>query len=90
MTNKPSWRSMEFWGTVALHMVTLFVLSGAFPDTHWSMKVAAMVISGLGQMGFTASRTAVKTAEAKAGKPGIELLDFASGTISTTAPKAKK
>ncbi len=52
---------MEFWGTVVLHIMTLFVLSGAFPDTHWSMKLAAMVISGLGQLGFTHSRTLVKT-----------------------------
>lgn len=44
---KASYLCSEFWLTLALNLLNAFVVSGIFPDTHWSVKVASMLVAGL-------------------------------------------
>jgi hypothetical protein len=59
------WKTSEFWLALVAQLVALFVASGALPDTHWSMKVAALISGALASMGYSASRGATKAAALK-------------------------
>lgn len=63
---KPGWKTSEFWHTNALHVLTAFVVSDALPAGHWSVKLAAFLLSALAQVGYTAGRAYTKAAALKA------------------------
>lgn len=64
---KPGWKTSECWLTMAMHMITAFLASGMLPDTHWTMKLAAVVSSGFAQFGYTNGRTKLKLSAGEKG-----------------------
>lgn len=57
---KPGWRSTEFWLSVAAFAVGVFLLSGALPSDHWSVKLGGALAVGLAALGYSFSRGATK------------------------------
>ena len=59
----PGYKTTEFWLSTVAVFAGLLVSSGAFAETSTVGKVVALVVSGLSALGYTASRTALKTKE---------------------------
>lgn len=57
---KPGYQSTEFWLTALAHVLTLLVMSGAFPSESVWEKVAAFALSALAQLGYSVSRGIAK------------------------------
>jgi hypothetical protein len=60
---KPGYKSTEFWLAALAQVVALFLNAGAFPDTHWAVKLAALVAAGLAAAGYSVARGSAKAAE---------------------------
>lgn len=65
------YKSTEFWLSTLAIIASLFVASGVLPDTHWAVKVAALIVSALASMGYSASRGAAKAAALAPVDPAI-------------------
>lgn len=59
-TEKPGWKSSEFWLLAIVLIIGVLVESDAFGESHWIMKVAALVSQTLGVLGYNAGRAKVK------------------------------
>jgi len=63
--SKPGYKTTEFWlSTAAMLLGTLFA-SGLLVEGSPVMKVAGLVATALGAVGYTVVRGSVKKAEAK-------------------------
>ena len=60
---KEGYKTTEFWISSIVTLAGL--VAAALPETHWAVKVAGLVISMGGAMGYTASRAKVKAGEAQ-------------------------
>jgi hypothetical protein len=66
MMDKPGYKTTEFWLSMAAIIVGALLASGVLPaDSVW-LKVAGIVSSVLGAIGYTANRTVVKYSTLKA------------------------
>jgi hypothetical protein len=65
MTEKPGWKTSEFWLTMAATLVGIFVLSGVLPTDHIVMKVAALAMQALAAVGYSYSRGLAKQPKLK-------------------------
>lgn len=64
---KPGYLSTEFYMTMLVHVLTILVQADVLgKDTPWA-KLVSLALSALVQLGYTASRGAVKSAHATAG-----------------------
>lgn len=79
----PGWKTSEFWLKVAAMVLTALFASGVIPTAGIAAMIAAIAATMLGALGYTVSRTLVKTA-------GVMLLFgmFASTQISCATVKA--
>jgi len=57
---KPGWQTSEFLITVATQIPALFIAGDFFPESHWSVKLAAFVASLATAYRYIGSREAVK------------------------------
>lgn len=64
---KPGWKTTEFWLAAAAAFVGALIATGAVTGT-WQAVLGA-VASALAAVGYSTSRTAVKTAESKGAAP---------------------
>lgn len=62
----PGYKTTEFWLKLAAIVLTALFASGAIPTTGTAAMIAAIAATVLGALGYTVSRTIVKTAETKA------------------------
>jgi hypothetical protein len=60
---KPGWKTSEFWLSLAAVAVGALLSAGVLAADGTTYKIAAFVASALTALGYTWSRTAVKTAE---------------------------
>lgn len=60
---KPGFQTSEFWLKIAAFVLTTLLASGAIPTNSTTAQWIAMVSTMLGSLGYTWSRTAVKTTE---------------------------
>lgn len=58
---KPGWRTSEFWLKCGAMVLTMLYASGAIPTSGTSTQVTAIAATILGALGYTVSRTMVKT-----------------------------
>ncbi len=66
METTPGYRTSEYWISLFAVLVGAFLASGAFaPDSVW-MKLAGLLATILGALGYTVSRTMLKSTAAKA------------------------
>ncbi len=97
---KPGYKTTEFWLTAAVHMLTMFMAAGIFPDTHVVAKVCAFALSALAQLGYTMARAKSKAAPGTA-EPvnsgsffiqdaGTVTRTTVEGATTTLMPKGKK
>lgn len=64
---KPGWQTTEFWLTLAAELLGLLLLSGVLnplPEDHWVRVVVGGALTVLAALGYQASRTKVKAADA--------------------------
>lgn len=59
-------KSTEFWLTIAATLIAALLSSGVLPEGSLWVKIAGAAAAVLGALGYTASRTLVKVADAKA------------------------
>lgn len=62
MKPKPGYKTTEFWMTAATSLVGLVVASGALDETEtdWDNRLAALAITALASLGYTAFRGLAK------------------------------
>ena len=63
---KSGYKTTEFWLSTLAVIAGLIMSSGVLDglaETHWAVKVTALLISVLGALGYNAGRAKVKTAE---------------------------
>ena len=58
---KPGYKTTEFWLSVVASAVGLVMASG-LPSDNWIIKVAGIAAMVLSALGYTASRSTVKSA----------------------------
>ena len=63
---KSGWQTTEFWLSLVAVAAGAIVSSGAFHDDSPWMKIAGLVVSVLGALGYTASRGKLKSEQAGA------------------------
>jgi hypothetical protein len=63
---KPGYLTTEFWLKVAAFALTALYASGVIPTTGAVATIAAIAATMLGALGYTVSRTFVKTAASSA------------------------
>lgn len=66
---KPGWKTSEFAVTVMM-LLMAFLKSGLLSPTSVAMQIVAFIVAGATGVGFVASRTIVKAADAAAPSPG--------------------
>lgn len=66
MDDKPGIKTSEFWLNLAAIVVAAFISSGLLPEGHVALKVAVMVSTVLGALGYTVARSMVKANRHKA------------------------
>lgn len=81
---KPGWKTSEFYGSWAVKILGALMAGGVFGDGSTAMRIAGAAMTVLGFLGYTYSRTAVKTSTL------IMLLGFGLGTSSLTACNGSK
>lgn len=59
---KPGWQTTEFWGSWAAKIFGALLTSGLLADGSMAMRITGAAVFVLAQLGYTWSRTAVKTA----------------------------
>ena len=64
--SKPGWKTTEFWITMAMMVVGVLLESGILAAGSQLAVVAGVVLQLGSALGYKASRTSVKNAEAKA------------------------
>lgn len=52
----------EFWITLVVVVLGAVTGSGLFPETHWVVRGAGMILAALASIGYTAARAKVKAA----------------------------
>lgn len=63
----------EFWLSILVVVLMNLQASGLFEPTHWPMKIAALGLSILTALGYTAKRTTLKLSAAQSqAVPAIE------------------
>lgn len=62
--SKPGWRTTEFYGAWAAKILGALLTSGLLADGSLAMRITGAAVFILAQLGYTWSRTAVKTAAA--------------------------
>lgn len=58
---KPGYLTTEFFLTLVVTIAGCLPASGLLPVDHWAIKVAGLVVAVAAAMGYTVSRTAIKT-----------------------------
>jgi hypothetical protein len=58
---KPGWQTTEFWLSLVAVAAGAIVSSGAFQDNSPWMRIAGLVVSVLGALGYTAARGKLKS-----------------------------
>ena len=53
---KPAWKTTEFWGHVAVSLISLVVAGGVIPSTGPWAQMIALLTFGLSQAGYSVSR----------------------------------
>lgn len=66
----PGYKTTEFWLSLTVVILGAVAASGVFPQGGLASQIVGGVIAILAQLGYTASRTQVKTTEPA---PGPEL-----------------
>lgn len=61
---KPGIKSTEFW--IMLVVTIAGLVTAALPETHVAVKIAGLVVSVAGSLGYTVARGGVKKAEVAA------------------------
>ena len=59
-TQKPGWKSTEFWLSLAAVVCGALIAGDVVTETSTVGKAIGAIVSVLGALGYTASRTAVK------------------------------
>ena len=62
---KPGWKTTEFWLSLAAVICGALVAGDVISETSTIGKAVGAIISVLGALGYTASRTAVKVNTAR-------------------------
>lgn len=66
---KPGFKTSEFWLAAAAQILGLLLASGAItPDSQWD-RIAGLATVALATLGYSASRSQVKSAAAVASVP---------------------
>ena len=65
---KPGIKTTEFW--VNLIAIIAGIVMSVLPETHVAVKIAGLVLAGIGSLGYTINRATVKKAEASANENG--------------------
>lgn len=60
MDQKSGWRTSEFWLSLIAIALGAFVASGLLPSEHPAVKIAGLVVSVLGALGYTKYRSDLK------------------------------
>ena len=69
MNTKPGFKTSEFWLAAAAQIVGLVIASGIVaPESSWE-RIAGLVTMALATLGYSASRSQVKSAAAVADIP---------------------
>ena len=58
---KPGYKTTEFWMSAGATFVGLVIASGIVPNTGVWPKIVALVVAAFTAMGYTVSRTSVKS-----------------------------
>ena len=58
---KPGWQTTEFWLKVAAILLTALFASGVIPTSGMAAQITAIAATILGALGYTVSRTMVKS-----------------------------
>jgi hypothetical protein len=61
---KPGWKTTEFYGAWAVKILGALMAAGVFPDSSVAFRICGAALTLLGFLGYTYSRTVVKTAAA--------------------------
>jgi len=61
MNTSPGWKTSEFWMKLGAMALTALFASGAIPTTGIAATVTGIAATMLGALGYTVSRTLVKT-----------------------------
>jgi len=80
---KPGWQTSEFWLKIAAIALSALFASGALTN-NTALAIAGMAASILGALGYTVSRTLVKTAA-----PLVLVMLLAAHTIACSSPAVK-
>lgn len=69
---KKGYLSSEFGLLLLVIIVTNIQASGLIEPTHWSMKIATVIVNVLGLLGYTAARAKLKVAALEIGLPATD------------------
>jgi len=64
-SQKPGWKTTEFWLSTVATVVGLALASGAVPETGTPATIAGAVVAILAALGYTVTRGGVKKAAEK-------------------------
>jgi hypothetical protein len=67
MEPKPGYNTTEFYLSLIVVVLGAVTTAGLFPETHWVVRVAGMVLAALASIGYTAARAKVKAAQKDGG-----------------------
>jgi len=83
---KSGYKTTEFWLSFLAMALGVFVVSGAFGDQHWAVKIAGLALELLGALGYTASRAKVKLGGSLERAEIAKASGAASPVVSPTVP----
>lgn len=78
-SDKPGWRTTEFWLSLAAIVVSMVTASGLAVDGSTLATIVGLAASVLGAMGYTRGRGAVKTPSDVATTIDVDILAKAAG-----------
>ena len=70
-TTAPGWATSEFWLKLLAIMISSMLATGLIPSTSTAAQVAAIVMTMLGSLGYTAARTSAKNTTMRANVAGL-------------------
>jgi hypothetical protein len=65
MKLEPGYKTTEFWLSLSMCILSFLMVSGVIGPHTTAHKIAALVVSSLGALGYTCSRTILKSKSKK-------------------------
>ena len=85
---KSGWKTTEFILTLLATLLAAFLNAGLLPDASPAVKIASMALAVLTTLGYTAARTALKSAASRSGLSLLLLLGLGMTQASCVMVKA--